>query len=250
MKKDNTTNQLVPPHSHRANIAARVIQNFLAYFKAGLASLHSNFPINEWDRLLPQAFMTLNMLRQSRINPKISSYTHLFGEFDFNCTPLAPPGTTVTVHSKPTDRGTWDRNRKIGYYVGPGMNHYRCFKCFIPKPRTEIITDTVVFIPHQIPIPSISLSDFICQATSDIITLLTCPPKKQHPTYAIERYNKKGSPTIIDNFKSQYSNIYYTRKTKHNLSCSCSCFNLKYIKIQNKPSSKAYNYVRIKSHLQ
>ena len=47
MRNHNTTYQLVPPHSHRTNIAERSIQTFKAHFKAGLASLHPDFPIDE-----------------------------------------------------------------------------------------------------------------------------------------------------------------------------------------------------------
>jgi mannose-6-phosphate isomerase-like protein (cupin superfamily) len=42
-----------------------------------------------WYRLLPQAVMTLNMLRTSRINPKLLAATHIFGQYDFNRAPMA-----------------------------------------------------------------------------------------------------------------------------------------------------------------
>jgi hypothetical protein len=42
------------------------------------------------DRLLPQAIITLNMLRTSRINPKISAATHLEGQYEYNRAPMAP----------------------------------------------------------------------------------------------------------------------------------------------------------------
>ena len=48
--------QLVPPCNHGANLAERAIQTFKNRFKAGSSSLHPDFPIIEWDRLLPQAF--------------------------------------------------------------------------------------------------------------------------------------------------------------------------------------------------
>ncbi len=119
MSTNKTTFQLVPPHTHRANAAERAIQTFKNHFKAGIASLDPDFPITEWDRLLEQAFLTLNLLRPARVNPKLSSYAYVFGQFDFNATPLAPPGTKVLVHSKPQKRGTWDFNGKEGWYIGP-----------------------------------------------------------------------------------------------------------------------------------
>ena len=69
MTKYKTTYQLVPPHTHRANAAERAIQTFKNHFKAGLASLDPQFPVSEWDRLLEQTFLTLNLLRASRNKP-------------------------------------------------------------------------------------------------------------------------------------------------------------------------------------
>ena len=91
----NVSYQLVPPHNHRTNLAERAIQTFKAHFKAGLATCDPNFPLTEWDRLISQAVLTLNLLRPSRVKPNISAHTFLFGEFDFNSTPLAPPPPPV-----------------------------------------------------------------------------------------------------------------------------------------------------------
>ena len=49
---------MVPPHNHRENLAKRAIQKFEKHFKAGLSTLHPDFPIAEWDCLLPQAILT------------------------------------------------------------------------------------------------------------------------------------------------------------------------------------------------
>ena len=44
--------QLVPPHNHRANLAERAIQTFKYHMKAGLASVHPDYPVAQWDRLI------------------------------------------------------------------------------------------------------------------------------------------------------------------------------------------------------
>ena len=54
--------QLVLPHIHRTNLAERAIQMFKNHFKAGFASVDPKFPAREWDRLLPRAVLTLNLL--------------------------------------------------------------------------------------------------------------------------------------------------------------------------------------------
>ena len=189
MTKKKTKFQLVPPNNHRANAAERAIQTFKSHFKAGLASVDPEFPISEWDRLLDQCFLTLNLLRGSRINPNLSAYAQIFGQFDFNATPLAPPGTKVVIHNKPNTRQSWDLHGSEGWYIGPSLHYYRCAKCFLPKSRREINSDTVTFIPAKIEFPSVSVHDFIKQAATDLITLLTNPPSNIIPTL------EAGDPT-------------------------------------------------------
>jgi len=98
--------QLVLPHIHGCNAAKRAIRTFKNHFIAGLCSMDKNFPLHLWDRLLPQAELTLNLLRGSRINPRLSAWAQLHGPFDFNCTPIAPPGIRVIIHEKPAVRQT------------------------------------------------------------------------------------------------------------------------------------------------
>jgi hypothetical protein len=175
MKENNVQFQLVPPHIHRRNAAERAIQTFKHHFLAILASCDINFPIREWDRLLDQAEVTLNLLRNSRMNPLLSSYAYLFGNFDFNATPIAPPGTKVQVQIKSGVRGSWSYHSEDGWYVGRSKNHYRCVQCFIPSTHQTRHADTVKFFPTVIPFPEVKLEDFLRQASSDIISILQKP---------------------------------------------------------------------------
>jgi hypothetical protein len=61
--------QLVPPHAHRRNAAERAIQTFKNHFIACLGTTDKNFSLHLWDRILPQAITTLNLLRSSCLNP-------------------------------------------------------------------------------------------------------------------------------------------------------------------------------------
>ena len=93
--KHGVTFQRDKPHLHCANVAEHAIQTFKNLMKAVLASLDPNFPISEWNRLLPQIDLTLNLLRALRVNPKLSAYAYLHGQFDYNLIPLVPMGTRV-----------------------------------------------------------------------------------------------------------------------------------------------------------
>ena len=98
IKNNNMDFQLVPPHNHRVNAAERAIRTFKSHFLSTLATCDPDYPITEWDRLLQQSEMTLNLLRVARCNPKLSAYAYLEGQHDYNRTPLAPPGTRVIIH--------------------------------------------------------------------------------------------------------------------------------------------------------
>ena len=100
------------------------------HFKVGLSTVDPNFPIREWDRLINQAEITLNLLRISRANPKLSAYAYLFGQFDYNKTPIIPPGTQVLVHDKADKRSTLALNGEQGWTIGTSPEYYCCLKYF------------------------------------------------------------------------------------------------------------------------
>jgi hypothetical protein len=99
--------QVVPPHCHRRNSAERAIRTFKEHFVAGLSSVDPTFPLHLWDRLLPQAEITLNLLRTSRLHPQLSAAAHFRGLVDYNKTAFAPPGCKIIAHDKPGKRRTW-----------------------------------------------------------------------------------------------------------------------------------------------
>jgi hypothetical protein len=120
--------QLAPPQVHRRNAAERAICTFKNHFIAGLCSTNRDFLLNLWDKLLPQCLITLNLLRRSRINPQLSAQAHMHGAFDFNRTPLAPPGTKVLINEKADIRQTWAPHAVEGWYLGSILRHYRCYR--------------------------------------------------------------------------------------------------------------------------
>ena len=180
-KKNNIDFQRVPPHSHRRNAAERAIQTWKNHFIAGLSSCDPNFPLSEWDHLLPQAELTLNLLRSSRRQPKLSAHACLFGNYDFNRCPLAPPGTKVIIFETPEQRRTYAPHGIDGWYVGPSLEHYRCYKCFVPATQATRDTETVDWFPHAIKFPKVSNDDYLKQTATDMLTLLK-EKRKQNKT--------------------------------------------------------------------
>ena len=70
--------QMVPLDSHRANIAEVTIKTWKQHFLSIEAGTASDFPRSFWDELfVPQASLTLNLLRKSNATPTVSAHAHL-----------------------------------------------------------------------------------------------------------------------------------------------------------------------------
>ena len=111
------------------------------------------------------------------MNPYLSSYAYLFGPYDFNKSPMAPPGTRVIVHNKPGNQRSWFHHGTTGWYIGPSLDHYRCMQCYIPSTGIVIITDTLQYIPKAFALPKTTTEDYLQQAIGDIISIMKNPPK-------------------------------------------------------------------------
>jgi hypothetical protein len=150
MEQEDIDYQLVPPRLHRRNAAERALRTFKNHFIAGLCTTDPKFPLILWDHILPQALITLNLLQTSRINPRLSAHAQVHGLFDYNRTPLALPGTRVLIHEKPDLRNTWSPHAVDGWYTGPAMKHYRCYRVWVTETASERVTETVVWLPSKV----------------------------------------------------------------------------------------------------
>ena len=128
-----TNIQLVNPDDHRVNAAERAIQTWKNHYLVGFSSTDPNCPLQLWRQFIAQAQDTLNMLRRSRVNPKLSSYAVLEGQFNFNKTPLAAVDTKALVFLDQKHRKTFNTHAFDAFYVGLAMKHYRNYQFFIPE---------------------------------------------------------------------------------------------------------------------
>jgi hypothetical protein len=124
------------------------------------------------------------MLRGSRLNPKVSALTQLNGHFDFNQTPIAPPGIPVLAHNKSANQTTWSPHAEDGWYTGPVINFYQCYciwvwgsgqRDLLPYTRfgEQQGTNSMFFIPH-ISIPKDKKPTYLQVVSAN-------RPEKAHP---------------------------------------------------------------------
>jgi hypothetical protein len=162
---------------------------FKEHFVAGLSSVDPTFPLHLWDRLLPQAEITLNILRTSRFHPQLSVAAHFHGLVDYNKTAFAPPGCKIIAHEKPGKIRTWATHGQHGYSLGPEMHHYRCQNVYISATASERIVDTLEFFPHNYQMPRFSFTDRLIMAAKDMTDALQNP----HPEVP---FTQVGDDTI------------------------------------------------------
>jgi hypothetical protein len=174
LHQQNITFQLVPPYSHGRNAAEGAIISFKYHLIAVLCSNDKSFPMHLWDILLPQAVITLNMLRTSRINTKLSAATHIYGQYDFNRAPMAPPGTRIIAHETPNRRRTWAPYGQDGWYIGPALEYYQCYTVYITKTRGKRVVETVEF-SQKITLPFPSAQDLATKAAAELTHALLHP---------------------------------------------------------------------------
>jgi hypothetical protein len=128
-----------------------------------------------WDKTLPQAEMTVNFLRGLRINPKLSAWEQIHGRYDFNKTPIAPVGIKVLAHEKPDNRRTWAPHAFEAWYVGPALNHYRCFTVWSKETRQLRIVNSLQWFPQKLAMPIANKTDLLRPALEGVHHILVSP---------------------------------------------------------------------------
>jgi hypothetical protein len=142
-----------------------------------LASVDPYFPLHLWDRLLPQAEMTLNLLQKSRQHPHLSAAAHYHGLIDYNKRAFASPGCKIISHEKPAKWRTWAPHGQHVYSLGPAMYHYRFQNVYISATASERIVHTLELFTHNSPMPQLSSTYRLIMAANDMTNAL----KNPHP---------------------------------------------------------------------
>ena len=99
------------------------------------------------------------------------------GDYHFDATPLAPPGSKMLMHQKPGSKRTWGANAEVAWYVGPCPTHYRTFTGVLPNTGGERKSNSVKFKHHVFPTPELTPEDRILEATRELKDVLRHQPK-------------------------------------------------------------------------
>jgi hypothetical protein len=158
IQSQQTTLQYTPPDILCTNSAKQAICTWKNHFTTSITSLPKSFPIANWC-CFNQCDYTINMLCPCCQNPLLSAYEAMEGSYLFEATPMAPPGTKVFVHLKPTHHRSWSFHTSNGWYISPSLKHYRCIRAIMEGTGGECLTDTFHFKHHTMAVPIITPTD-------------------------------------------------------------------------------------------
>ena len=116
--------------------------------------------------------MTLNLMRGSCVDPHISAWGQLHGKYNFDAYPIAPLGMRIALHEKPHQWGLWSPHGVEGFYLGPALEHYRCYRGWVVKTQRERVSDTVAWHPQTIMMPGASEKELLIKALADLQTAI------------------------------------------------------------------------------
>ena len=89
------------------------------------------------------------------MNPAISAYAQVNGNFNFSDTPLAPAGCKIVIHDGSNERASWALHGTNGFYIGPVNKHYHNYQCYIPATKSIRVSNTVEIFPHHPPLSTV-----------------------------------------------------------------------------------------------
>ena len=89
------------------------------------------------------------MLRQSRINPKLSAHDQVFEAFNYQRTLLVPLGTKVIIHEHPDQRKTWDKHGLPGFLVNRAKDHFHSYQVSVTKTGATRVLNALELLPTK-----------------------------------------------------------------------------------------------------
>ena len=162
--------QYVPPGIHRQNPAESVLRHAKNCIFAMCSTADANFPSGLlFQEAVPQTEIVMNQLRPWHSDPTINAWTGMHNApYDHLAHPISIYGMRVVVHEKADQRGSWALHGKDGFYLGPALQHYRCWRTYISETRATRITDTIAWLPDPYRMPGHSPLEAITAAVQDL----------------------------------------------------------------------------------
>jgi hypothetical protein len=129
-------------------------------------------PMHLLCQLLPQVELQLLLLRQSRVNPNMSEYAHLYGQHDYKKHPFVLIGMEALVHDKPCKRQMYAEHCRKVFVLSTSTEHYRCWKFWSNDTRATRMLGAAFFKHKYIANQAVTPEDLVIAAVANLLKAL------------------------------------------------------------------------------
>jgi hypothetical protein len=160
------TYELVPPNNHCCNLAKKAIQTFKDHMVSVLSRCSPTMTMHLWCQLLPQIKRQLLLLCQSKANPNILAYAHMYGHHDYNCTHLSPSACRPLSMTNPTSaaHSLSTAEKRSSWVLGTSTEHYWCNKLWSVTMQATRISGVAFFKHKYLTNPTVTPEDRVIAA--------------------------------------------------------------------------------------
>jgi hypothetical protein len=158
------TYELVPPNDHRCNLSKKAIHTFKDHMISVLNGCAPTMPMHLWCQLLPQIKRQLLLLCQSKANPNILAYAHVYGHHDYNRHPFVPIGMEALVYNQPHKCCLLAQHYRKAFALGTSTKHYWCWKFWSVLTCVTQILSAAFFKHKYLTNPAVTPEDRVIEA--------------------------------------------------------------------------------------
>ena len=120
----------------------------------------------------PQIERQLLLLCQSKSNPNILAYAHVYGHQDYNRHPFVPIGMEALVNHQPHKHRLFAQHCRKVFVLGTSTKHYRCWKFWLVTMRGTHILGAAFFKHKYLTNPVVTPEDMVIEAAGALAQAL------------------------------------------------------------------------------
>jgi hypothetical protein len=167
LHQQDITFQLVPPYSHMRNSAEGAIRSFKDSRTLFNWQVISNASVGQ---IITTSSHNIEHVKDIKDQSQtFSGHTHfwtIWFQQSSNGTPR---------NKNHSQRRTWASLGQDGWYLGPALEHHRCYTVYITKTWGDRFVETVDFFPEKFTLPFPKPQDLATQAAADLTRALLHP---------------------------------------------------------------------------
>jgi hypothetical protein len=158
------TYKLVPLNDYHPNLAKKAIQMFKDHMISVLSGCLPTMPMHLWCQLLPQNECQLLLFCQSKANPIILAYAHVYGHHNYKRHPFVPIGIEALVNDQPHKRCLFSQHCRKAFVLSTSTEHYWCWKFWSVTMRATRISGAAFFNHKYLTNPMVTPEDRVIKA--------------------------------------------------------------------------------------